>query len=215
MSWLRFSDRRSAQRLAVVDDYRFPAGVRHRFTVEHGDLDTAAVILVEDATRQWFRLAVRHPKAKLSMPSVVVDSLWHEMVLNTRDYAEFCDAAFGHFLHHVPESAMIPAAAAANRTTRLADTFHLAQEDESCRPEVLPLLFRVDRELEVKDGRHYLADCGGRGECYDLPGAICLQHVTGMDKPRRRGWNHEGGPPMSGWTDASGAGIGGCGGGGS
>ena len=87
-------DRRTAHRLAVVDGYRFPAGVRHRFAVAHHYLDTAAVARAQDAARQWFRLAARHPRAELAVPSVVVDDLWREMVRDTRDYAEFCAGAF-------------------------------------------------------------------------------------------------------------------------
>ncbi|SNY57014.1 hypothetical protein [Paractinoplanes atraurantiacus] len=166
---------RSLKGLAVVDGYRFPAGVRHRFTAEHGDLDTAGVALVEDATRQWFRLAVRRPRARLSMPSVAVGDLWHEMTLDTRGYAEFCEATLGYFLPCAPEQAR----------THLAETFHLAQRDESCGPETLPLLFRVDQQLKIKNGHHYLADCGGRGVCHELPGAICLRHVAGTENPKR------------------------------
>jgi hypothetical protein len=178
MSWIRSRDRRTAQRLAVVGGYRFPAGVRHRFTVAHGDLDTAAVALVEDAARQWFRLAVRHPRAGLSMPSVVVGDLWRELVRDTRDYAEFCAAAFGRPWPRPPESDN-------DRPARLAATFRWAQQDESCPPEALPLLFRVDREMDVEGGGHYLADCGGRGVCHELPGAICLRHVAGVRSTRR------------------------------
>jgi hypothetical protein len=189
--------------------------VRQRFTLHHSGLADDDVEKVEAATRQWFRLAVRHPKAKLSMPSVVVDDLWHELVLHTRDYAAFCDSAFGRFLHHVPESAMSPAAAAANRFTGLEATFRLAQLDEGCDPNRLPLLFRVDHELAVDGGRHYLADCGGRGECYELRGTLCLQHINGIGSPTRGDWDRDRSPYTGGGMPGpSGCGIGGCGGGG-
>jgi hypothetical protein len=179
MSWIRSRHGRTAQRLAAIDDYRFPAGVRHRFTLGHGDLDTGAVALVQSASRQWFRLAARHRAAHLSMPSVVVDELWREMVRDTRDYAEFCDAAFGRPLLRPPEPGP-------DRPARLATTFRLARADENGPPEALPLLFRVDRELGVPGGGRYLADCGGgRGVCHELPGATCLRHIAGV-KPARR-----------------------------
>ena len=92
----------------------------------------------------------RRPKARLSMPSTVVDDLWHEMLLHTRDYAVFCDAAFGRFLHHEPESTMTPDQGAANRSDRLLLTLRLARRDENCDPGVLPLLFRVDQEVGLK-----------------------------------------------------------------
>lgn len=56
------------------------------------------------------------------MPSTLADDMWHEFLLHTRDYAAFCDAAFGQFLHHEPESTMSPDQAAANRSDGLLIT---------------------------------------------------------------------------------------------
>jgi hypothetical protein len=188
MGWTRLLDRRKDRRTAVIDAFEFPSGVRQRFAGQHHALTAEDIALVEAATRQWFRLAARHPRAKLSMPSVVVDDLWHELVLHTREYEAFCQAAFGRFLHHVPESAMASPEAAANRSTRLVATFHLARQDEGCGPDQLPVLFRVDQRLPVAGGRRYLADCGGRGQCHELRGTVCLHHLTGPGKaPSRPG----------------------------
>jgi len=208
---LRLPDRGRSRRLTAVDGYQFPSSVRQRFAFEYPDLTPDQFHKVEDATRQWFRLAARHPRAKLSMPSVAVDALWHEMVLHTRDYQEFCDQALGRFLHHVPESSMSAEAAAANRARCLQETFRLAQQDEGCAPHVLPLLFRVDREVGVPGGRRYLADCGGRGQCFDVGEALCLTHVAGLGKKTRGAWKGPGASPHGG---GDGYGGGGCGGGG-
>jgi hypothetical protein len=188
MAATRFWERRSARRIAVVNAFEVPSSVRQRFTFQHGDLTAGDVRTVEAAAQQWFRLAARHPGAKLSMPSVVVDELWHELVLHTREYAEFCEAAFGQFLHHEPESAMGPAAVAANRSTALLTTFRLARQDEDGGPDSLPLLFRVDEDLTAVGGRRYLADCGGRGQCYEVRSTVCLQHLTSVGKPIRGNW---------------------------
>jgi hypothetical protein len=202
MAWTRFCDRGTVRRVAVVNAFVFPSGVRQRFTDHHRDLSADDVATVEAAARQWFRLAAGHPKAKLSMPSVVVDDLWHELVLQSREYAAFCEAAFGRLLPHPPESAMGAATAAGNRSTGLATTLHLAQQDEGCGPHQLPLLFRVDGQLAVAGGRRYLIDCGGRGECFELPGTVCLQHLTGVGRPVRGDWgggrSHDAGMPGTG-----------------
>jgi len=50
--WTRLRNHRAAHRIGAVDDLQFPE------------------------IRQWFRLVARHRRAKLSMPSVVVDDLW-------------------------------------------------------------------------------------------------------------------------------------------
>jgi hypothetical protein len=213
MTWHRRPDR-----VAIVDAYRFPSSIRQRFSLEHRDLGSAEIEAVEAATRQWFRLAARHPRAKLSMPSVIVDDYWHEFVLHTRDYSEFCDTGLGRFMHHVPESAMSTAEAAANHGSTLRSTLKLAQEDEGVEATRLPRLFRVDRDLAIAGGRRYLADCGGRGVCYGLKDSVCLQHVDGPGKRAGHGtWSDP--PPSAGAPGAGalGGGIGcgaGCGGGG-
>lgn len=216
----RIRSRGTDRRLTVIDSYEIPVSIRIRFTSNYPALSAEDVRSVEAGTRQWFRLVARHPKAKLSMPSVVVDDMWHEMVLHTREYAEFCDSAFGRFLHHTPESAMSAEAAELNRGPGLADTYRLARQDE---PGGLPLLFRVDSELGISGGRHYLADCGGRGQCFDVPGVLCLEHMGSPGRGRRSPWSRDRaqGSPGNYPPDAGGgtAGMGGgcaagCGGGG-
>jgi hypothetical protein len=185
---VRLRSRGVTRRLAAIDAYQFPSSVRSRFSLQHQSLSAEDVRIVEAGTRQWFRLVARHPKAKLAMPSVIVDDLWHEHVLHTRDYADFCDIAFVRFLHHTPESAMSAEGASANRTAGLATTYRLARQDEHGEPGRLPLLFRVDAELGISGGHRYLADCGGRGQCHDMPGTVCLQHVDGLERAFRGRW---------------------------
>lgn len=36
-------------------------------------------------------------------PSQPVDLVWHELILFTKYYAEFCEENFGRFLHHLPD----------------------------------------------------------------------------------------------------------------
>ncbi|GAA3940974.1 hypothetical protein [Actinoplanes auranticolor] len=174
-----FRVRRSGPRVSAVDAYEFPSGVRQRFALQHGELSGDALRSVEAAARQWFRLAARHPKARLAMPSVIVDEFCREFLLHTREYADFCAAAFGR-----------PALSAGSRPGELAATFRYAQEDEPREAGLLPALFRVDREVAVAGGRHYLADCGGRGTCYELKGTVCLQHLGGVGRALTGGrWN--------------------------
>jgi hypothetical protein len=41
-------------------------------------------------------------------PSRAVDLGWHQFILNTQDYAEFCQRVAGYFIHHVPEDNAAP-----------------------------------------------------------------------------------------------------------
>jgi hypothetical protein len=152
------------RRVAAVAAFAFPSSVRQRVALARPDLTPEQTAAVEAAMRQWFRLAARRPKAKLAMPSVVVAELHRELAL-TREYAEFCRDAFGR------PPVVEPGA--------LAETLRLARRDEEAD---LPLLFRIDRELTIDGGKRYLADCGGRGQCFPLPGAVCLFHLRGEGK---------------------------------
>lgn len=213
MTLERLRGRGMARRLAAIDAYEFPSSVRSRFSIQHESLSAEDVRLVEAGTRQWFRLVARQPKAKLAMPSVIVDEMWHEHVLHTREYADFCQIAFVRFLHHTPESAMSDEGASTNRTGGLAATYRLARQDERDEPGRLPLLFRVDAELGISGGRRYMADCGGRGQCHEMPGAVCLQHVDGLERGFRGRWkpsSEHGHYPVEGGGGGCAGGLGGA-----
>ncbi|MFC4020124.1 hypothetical protein ACFOW4_19565 [Micromonospora sp. GCM10011542] len=213
MIWTRLRSDRTPARLRAVDDLQFPASGRQRLRNQYPHLSDDDIRLVETATRQWFRLVVRHSSAKLTMPSVIVGDLWHEMTLQTRDYAAFCDAAFGGPLHHQPRSATGAASVDAGRTPLLLATLTYGRRDEGCGPTELPLLFRVDQELRVRDGNRYLADCGGRGECFQGSGLVCLQHLGGPGK-RPRPPGIRGDLPFNDGRHGYAGGAGGIGGGG-
>ncbi|WP_433358353.1 hypothetical protein ACQPYV_16280 [Micromonospora saelicesensis] len=165
-----------------MSELRFPASGRQHLRNLYPHLSDDDLVLVETATRQWFRIIARQPSAKLSMPSVVVDDLWQELTLHARDYATFCDAAFGRSTHHRPTSARNGDTTDASRGPLLLATLGHGRRDEGCGPTGLPLLFRVDQELHIRDGNRYLADCGGRGECFPVSGRVCLQHLAGPGK---------------------------------
>lgn len=51
--------------------------------------------------RRYLMLRAKYPGASLSPPGDV-DAFWHAHILDTRRYAEDCEAIFGAFLHHHP-----------------------------------------------------------------------------------------------------------------
>lgn len=48
-----------------------------------------------------FLTVAAHSDAPVA-PSRAVDTAWHAFILFTRDYADFCAATFGRFIHHQP-----------------------------------------------------------------------------------------------------------------
>ena len=79
------------------------------------------------------------------MPSKAVDEAWHEMILMTREYTWFCQQAFGHYLHHSPESTLD-----VSMDELLAETIGLVDKHD------LPMvLFTADTDARLEDGTHW------------------------------------------------------------
>ena len=94
------------------------------------------------------------------MPSRVVDAMWHEFILHTRSYRDWCELALGRFLHHTPAEVLGPQAATNDGLRR---AWYWSCRDESIDPKAptrLPLLFALDTKLQIANGFAYPADCG-------------------------------------------------------
>ncbi len=97
----------ASQRPSVVNKAR--ALVRDRHThamvgerlVEKGQLSCAEAILAEKSFLQ-FALVWSQTDLDIS-PSELADEYWHDFILNTNSYAEWCQRHFGRFMHHRPE----------------------------------------------------------------------------------------------------------------
>jgi hypothetical protein len=42
----------------------------------------------------------------IGMTDSLVDEVWHQFILFTKDYAEFCRGSLGRYMHHNPETSM-------------------------------------------------------------------------------------------------------------
>src|SRR5262245_47429547 len=94
--------RQRAKREHFIRAYMFPPGLFEKFAKARPGLDVKDQQLVARALRQFFLVYLKGNFKRVSMPSQVVDDLWHEFILFTREYGKFCDKAFGKFLHHTP-----------------------------------------------------------------------------------------------------------------
>ncbi|MDH5681002.1 MAG: hypothetical protein OEZ36_05425 [Spirochaetota bacterium] len=63
--------------------------------------------ITHDLAPDWMREVIRflhliaYSGERLT-PSVDVDNVWHEFILCTRTYMDFCESQFGRFVHHYP-----------------------------------------------------------------------------------------------------------------
>jgi hypothetical protein len=107
--------------------YQFPEVVESRCRRDRPELTDGEWKLVEQGLREWFLCCASRDGQVLGMPSRLVDEAWHEFILDTRAYSEFCEAAFGEYLHHTPETSMAtPMSGALDATTRAWDRSNTA-----------------------------------------------------------------------------------------
>lgn len=59
------------------------------------------LLLLEEEFRRYMMLCAVFPDEILP-PSRLVDSVWHEALMFTRDYQHWCEMGAGRFIHHEP-----------------------------------------------------------------------------------------------------------------
>lgn len=156
VQWRR---RLALQRLEYIRHFELPRGLFDRLRKRRPTLTLKDCQLVSQALRHFFLAYAQSGRQFVAMPSQVVDDLWHEFILYTRNYDLFCQRAFGGFLHHTP-AVVLGSDRVANAGLRRC-WWHVCREEniDPHHPTRLPLLFAIDDKLGIADGFHYVPDC--------------------------------------------------------
>lgn len=163
-----FTKLQQASRLRYINSYRFHPGIKNKLKRKYPHLDDAELDLVFQGLRDYFYICNQAQKRMVSMPSQIVDDAWHEFILSTRSYRQFCQKALGRFLHHTPAEAMVNPILAQDGIKR---AWRLACKKEGINPNGparLPILFSLDKQLAVVGGFNYSLNClitGDSGYC--------------------------------------------------
>ncbi|MGH6627342.1 MAG: glycine-rich domain-containing protein [Burkholderiaceae bacterium] len=147
------------QRERVLRESPLPQFLKRKLRDIYPQLSGKDADLVERGLRQFFLACLRSNRQFVAMPSRVVDALWHEFILHTQAYRDWCELALGWFLHHTPAEAL---SAQARRNDGLRRTWYWCCKEEAINPRQpsrLPLLFALDAKLQIAGGFHYLPDC--------------------------------------------------------
>ena len=210
--WSRY---RRLARERFIRDYAFPRGLYERLRKRRPEMALRDCALVARALRQFFLAYLRSGRQFVSMPSQLTDDLWHEFILYTKAYDEFCRQAFGSFLHHTP--AVVLGADRQNNAGLRRAWWHACKEENinPTKPSRLPLLFAIDTKFGIADGFRYTPDCrqlrdaGGTGGSVHCGGDFSDTSIDG-------GTDGLGDGSATGGDggDGGGDGGGGCGGGG-
>lgn len=77
--------------------------IRRRLTHERAGKGwaPARAAAAERDYRRYLKLLAKYPALTIA-PSGDIDEFWHAHILDTRKYAEDCQATFGEFVHHYP-----------------------------------------------------------------------------------------------------------------
>jgi hypothetical protein len=151
--WVRW------QRERAVREAPLPQFLKRKLREGYPHLDGKDADLVERGLRQFFLACLRSNGRFVAMPSRAVDAMWHEFILHTRAYRDWCELALGRFLHHTPAEAL---GGDGKRNDGLRRAWYWACRDEAIdprKPTRLPLLFALDAKLKIADGFRYLPDC--------------------------------------------------------
>lgn len=170
---------RRLRRAAFIRGYEWPSGLLDKLNEMHPALTSTDVAQVADGLRQFFIVHLMCGRKFVAMPSQSVDDLWHEFILNTREYAEFCKQAFGRFMHHTP--AIVMESAGMRDGDGLRRVWWYACRDENIdpkKPARLPLLFALDGALQVPNGFRYALHCEALRRD-GVTGIHCTSHLSG------------------------------------
>jgi hypothetical protein len=147
------------QRERQVREAPMPQFLKRKLRETYPHLSGKDCDLVERGLRQFFIACLRSNKKFVAMPSRVVDAMWHEFILHTKAYQDWCELALGWFLHHTPAEVL---GAKARNNDGLRRAWYWACRDEAIAPKAptrLPLLFALDGKLQIENGFHYVPNC--------------------------------------------------------
>ncbi|MDB5931284.1 MAG: hypothetical protein JWR60_2991 [Polaromonas sp.] len=151
----------SRERERMVRTLPLPHFLKRKLRDAYPHLSGKDAELVERGLRQFFLACQRSRRQFVAMPSKVVDSMWHEFILHTGAYREWCELVIGRFIDHVPAE-VLGRNSKANDGLRRA--WYWACRDEAIQPRKpsrLPLLFALDAKLGIENGFAYQPDCRG------------------------------------------------------
>jgi hypothetical protein len=119
------------QKLAAIE--QLDLSVEKRNVLAHEACKAKHIDLLEREFKRFLALALLSKREDL-VPSRPVDALWHELILDTPKYREFCDKVFGYYLDHKPETSRAKGAAVfagepfAETKARLTEAFGATTE---------------------------------------------------------------------------------------
>ncbi len=152
----------SKQKMTLAD-WCFDEAYIKEVLLQYPHLNESDVVEAFEQLRLYFRICWQCEKRLVAMPSKLVDACWHVFICDTRNYAQFCEAVFGRFLHHEPPTASELQkinASERNQVLMLANARAYQGSLRHATNAVLavPVLFSIDERLRIHDGFSYSSE---------------------------------------------------------
>ncbi|WP_299947842.1 hypothetical protein [uncultured Microbulbifer sp.] len=165
------------RQLKFMEQFEFHPAIGRKVQERYPHLTNRDVDQVLKGLQNYFYICHQAGKRIVAMPSQAVDVAWHEFILFTRAYKQFCRKAQGRFLHHTPAEGMhtqILAQEGIKRAWRLACA---KGNINPKKPNRLPLLFALDERLKIKGGFIYDITCGSAKSRADGNNGYCAGDI--------------------------------------
>jgi hypothetical protein len=227
-----YLDGKEQRRRDFLKGYVFPESYHLEVMKRYPHLSAQDVNLAFEQLRFYFSICLLKMPSSVAMPSRIVDVCWHIFLCDTRQYKHFCEMFFADFLHHdawVEANLSVQSELTAGVTQKDPEDLseemkaqqalefrnHLAAariyqwsaelegEGQKSMWPAVPLLFRIDEELKIKDGFFYTREVTEFLAKYDLKGAE--SEAASLDLAAA-------GSDGAACGDGGGASCGGCGG---
>jgi hypothetical protein len=153
----------------ALEDWQFDDIYKREVMLKYPHLSEADITEAFEELRLYFRICWWNEKKLVAMPSKLVDACWHVFICDTRNYARFCEAVLGRFLHHEPPSGVELQkmnADVRNQRQMLANARayqgSVMRGDQKTKDAnfslPVPALFSTDERLGIPDGFCYSAE---------------------------------------------------------
>ncbi len=195
-----YLDGKEQKRLGLLKGYVFPESYHIEVMKRYPHLSAEDVTLSFEQLRFYFSICLLKKPTSVAMPSRIVDVCWHIFLCDTKQYKQFCETVLGDFLHHeawvdanLSVQRELTAGVAQKEPEELSEEMnaqqalefrnHLAAariyqwsaelegEGQKSKLPSVPLLFKIDEALAIKDGFLYPQEHIDFLANYDLKGA--------------------------------------------
>ena len=173
---------RKERQIRFLTHYEFPSTIKNKVLKTYPHLGDAGANQVMRGLRDYFHLLHMADDESVAMPSQAVDVAWHEFILFTREYEQFCDKAFGRFIHHTPAEAVKSPMESQVSIKRAWELSCVREKISHFNPKRLPLIFALDAKYQISDGFYYELDCSGTmsdlNQNDDHKVVYCASHIS-------------------------------------